>query len=74
MDHIKAAYHTKILRRVMDETKTKEYKTILHDINLSFNPGELVAIIGGSGCGKTTMLSLIAGRLRSGWVRGKVNL
>lgn len=36
-------------------------RTILHDINLEIKPGEFIAIIGKSGCGKTTLLRLIAG-------------
>ena len=34
---------------------------VLSDVNLSVNRGELVSIIGLSGCGKTTLLRLIAG-------------
>lgn len=34
-------------------------KTILKDINFEINKGELVAIIGASGCGKTTTLKMI---------------
>jgi iron(III) transport system ATP-binding protein len=34
---------------------------VLHDIELSVEPGAMVALIGPSGCGKTTLLRIIAG-------------
>ncbi|MDM9384096.1 ATP-binding cassette domain-containing protein [Chlorogloeopsis sp. ULAP01] len=36
-------------------------KTVLQDIDLEIQPGEFVAIVGRSGCGKSTMLRLVAG-------------
>ena len=36
-----------------------EHKTVLHDINLSIYPGEMVAFVGPSGAGKTTLCSLL---------------
>ena len=39
-------------------------KRLLHkDINMQFNRGKVSAIMGGSGCGKTTILRLIGGQL-----------
>jgi phospholipid/cholesterol/gamma-HCH transport system ATP-binding protein len=36
-------------------------RTILNDVSLSFRRGKVTAILGGSGCGKTTLLRLIGG-------------
>ncbi|HET7526149.1 MAG TPA: ABC transporter ATP-binding protein [Burkholderiaceae bacterium] len=36
-------------------------RTILNDVSLSFRRGMVTAILGGSGCGKTTLLRVIAG-------------
>lgn len=41
-----------------------EQRPILTGINLRIPRGKLVAIMGGSGCGKTTLLRLIGGQLR----------
>ncbi|WP_448375418.1 ABC transporter ATP-binding protein [Fervidobacterium sp.] len=38
---------------------------ILQDVNLSFKPGELVAIVGETGAGKTTIMNLINGMYRA---------
>lgn len=42
-------------------TKKKEKVKILQDINLSIEEGEIVALVGESGCGKTTLGKTIVG-------------
>ena len=45
-------------------------RTILNDVSLKFPRGKVTAILGGSGCGKTTLLRLIGGVYPA--TRGKV--
>jgi phospholipid/cholesterol/gamma-HCH transport system ATP-binding protein len=40
-------------------------RTVLNDVSLSFARGKVTAIMGGSGCGKTTLLRLIGGVYRT---------
>lgn len=60
----------KLSRLVRNRTKnmieTANENAIIKDINLYFNPGELVAIMGPSGCGKTTLLDVLTGRRPNG--------
>lgn len=39
-------------------------RQVLSDISLTIPPGKLIALMGGSGCGKTTILRLIGGVIR----------
>jgi phospholipid/cholesterol/gamma-HCH transport system ATP-binding protein len=43
--------------------KSFDGRPVLHDINLSVAPGEIVAIVGASGCGKTVLLDHLIGLL-----------
>jgi ATP-binding cassette subfamily B protein len=37
----------------------KPAETVLHDVSLTIAPGELISIVGSSGCGKTTLMKLL---------------
>ncbi|MGE5458883.1 MAG: energy-coupling factor ABC transporter ATP-binding protein [Methanobacterium sp.] len=39
---------------------------VLHDFNVCFQPGQITAITGNNGCGKTTLTKLLVGILRPG--------
>lgn len=52
--------------------KSYRDKSVLEDVNLSVNPGEVVALIGENGAGKTTLLRIILGNLKPD--NGKVAL
>lgn len=41
-----------------------EWTTVLHDISFSVKEGEMVALLGSSGSGKSTMLNLMAGLMK----------
>src|SRR3954465_10133660 len=51
----------------IDKTFTRGSATteVLKDINLTLEKGDYVSIIGHSGCGKSTMLNIIAGLTRA---------
>ena len=38
--------------------------TVLDDINFEVGEGEFVSLLGASGCGKTTLLRIVAGLIR----------
>ena len=42
-------------------TKTYSPRVVLRDLSLSLSPQECTVILGKSGCGKTTLLRLLAG-------------
>jgi len=41
-------------------------RPVLHEVSLRIEPGSVVGIMGQSGCGKTTMLRIVAGWLKAG--------
>jgi phospholipid/cholesterol/gamma-HCH transport system ATP-binding protein len=56
---------------LVDVTFGYDVRTVLKGITMTIPRGKIVAIMGGSGCGKTTILRLIGGQLRprSGSIR-----
>ena len=42
-------------------SKTFGKSTVLNNLNLTFNKGECIALIGPNGCGKTTLIKIMLG-------------
>ena len=58
------------LVKITDLNFAYDQRPILNGINMDIPRGKVIAIMGGSGCGKTTLLRLIGGQLKP--TRGKV--
>ncbi len=60
------------LVEIRDVNFSYDQRPILNGINMSFDKGKLIAVMGGSGCGKTTLLRLIGGALKP--TKGEVRI
>ncbi len=60
------------LVEINDVNFSYDQRAILKGINMSFGKGKVIAVMGGSGCGKTTLLRLIGGALKP--TRGDVKI
>jgi phospholipid/cholesterol/gamma-HCH transport system ATP-binding protein len=52
------------LVEIRDVNFTYDSRPVLKGINMTFHKGKVIAIMGGSGCGKTTLFRLIGGALK----------
>jgi ABC-type multidrug transport system fused ATPase/permease subunit len=80
LDHVSFAYPAadKVSLASLEEVATLDTRggeTVLHDVSLSVEPGQVVALVGSSGSGKSTIASLVprlydvdAGSVRVGGV------
>jgi phospholipid/cholesterol/gamma-HCH transport system ATP-binding protein len=60
------------LVEIRDVNFSYDKRAILNGINMSFGKGKVIAVMGGSGCGKTTLFRLIGGALKP--TRGEVSI
>lgn len=63
---------TEALVEIRDVNFTYDRRPVLKGINMSFGKGRVIAIMGGSGCGKTTLFRLIGGALKPS--RGEIRI
>lgn len=65
-EHVPASLH------FSDISYTLGTRTILENISGSVKPGQVMAIMGASGAGKTTFLDILARKRKKGTVSGKI--
>jgi phospholipid/cholesterol/gamma-HCH transport system ATP-binding protein len=60
------------LVEIRDINFSYDQRPVLNGINMTFGKGKVIAVMGGSGCGKTTLFRLIGGALRP--TRGEIRI
>lgn len=61
-----------IVLEVKDVSKSYQEKNLFNGVNLTLNKGEKVALIGGNGVGKTTLLKILLGKVTPDYGEVKV--
>lgn len=60
-----SSHHLELTQVGIDFPTAKGPFTALRDVNLKINKGEFISLIGHSGCGKSTVLNIVAGLYQS---------
>lgn len=63
--HLSGSFHQAML-------PPSQVKTILNDVSFTASPGQVLAVVGSSGAGKSTVLDALAGRIRSKSLQGQI--
>ena len=72
LDYLNSNYTVSNLVEIRDLHFAYGERSILSNLRMDFPRGKLIAVMGGSGCGKTTVLRLIGGQIRP--QRGEVRI
>lgn len=70
LEGVKKWYRVPSMKNGRPHWILKERRTVVEDVSLELNAGQIVALTGKSGCGKTTLLNIIAGLTKPS--RGRV--
>mmetsp|Transcript_17346 Transcript_17346/g.29161 ORF Transcript_17346/g.29161 Transcript_17346/m.29161 type:complete len:157 (+) Transcript_17346:80-550(+) len=63
LDQNASSMEPEMARRYTTAPQNRGMKTILHNLSGYAKPGEMIALMGGSGCGKSSFLNVLGQRL-----------